>query len=311
MNFGVAIELTIFHSAVVTLREGGGNLLGADAADVTYLFRTYTHRHRGDPFKKELNPKILDKSTLTIVEACRATLAAPTWFPPVKLRGRKFIDGGVTEHNNPAVLAWHEANEMAHKPSDTIDSRRTKGPQVLLSVGTGKTKQPRRFGLYNLLLSGRNQLTDTEETHRKLENFIVPGECAYWRFNVPASTTNRNEPGLETIKLDACKKERMGAFGRKSRVSSGTDSFKDAETEEGEKGGYKPQKYHYKTYEDIRKRTQNYCRVPNPTDNDNIPRDIERCARMLFDISQERKKDQARWNAFQEHPNPRSRPKPN
>ncbi|ETS86202.1 hypothetical protein PFICI_00030 [Pestalotiopsis fici W106-1] len=300
------------RSAVITLREGGGNSDGADAADVTYLFRTDNHRYRGGPFKEELNPKILDKSTLTIAEACRATSAAPTWFPPVKLRGRKFIDGGVTEHNNPAILAWHESNEMAHRPGDTTDSRRTKGPQVLLSVGTGKTKQPRRFGLYNLILSGRHKLTDTEETHSKLNQFVQAEECLYRRFNVPESNSTFEVKGLDKVKLDACKKKSRGTFWRRLQSSDTTEtgSFQDAEAEQT-RGGYKPHKYFYKTYEKIRSRAVQYCRSTNTVDNEDPVADIQTCAKRLFALSQQRRNDQDRWKEFQENPNPQSRAPPN
>lgn len=280
----LSLALIVLNRAVVTMREGGGNSDGRRGADVTYLFRTYDHGVRGGHFRRELNPRILDEnSTLTIVEACRATSAAPTWFPHVELRGRKFIDGGVTDHNNPASLAWNEANEMAHLPGDRPDPK-TKGPCVLLSIGTGKAQPPRKVGLYNLLLSARHKLTDTEGTHDNIERLMPNVECKYWRFNVPASSPVDGIKGLDTVKLDACKKERKGSrfWGRSQPVRrNDADSFTDALTEEM-KGGYKPDKYYYRTYEQIRDRTMRYRKTNNTSLN------IGECAGELLKLRQEK-----------------------
>ncbi|KAF7537441.1 hypothetical protein G7054_g3728 [Neopestalotiopsis clavispora] len=288
-------------AAVVTLREGGGNSHGERSGDVNYLFRTYNHRARSGPFRgDEWNPRILDNSTLTIVEACRATTAAPTWFPPVKLRGRKFIDGGVTNHNNPSQLAWHEATVMAHQPSDAFDE--DKSPRVLLSVGTGKVKESRKIGLLNILHAMKNKFMDTEEVHKNLPSSIK-GFCTYWRFNVPESKSRRKKTGLDHIKLDQCKKTR-----RKSRLPfrkhTATDNEDVGELERSihdpKKGGYKPNKYHYSTYDDIKLRTLDYCRG---TGDENISGKIKESAKLLYDLSQEREKaDNVRWGKFWKHP---------
>jgi patatin-like phospholipase/acyl hydrolase len=63
---------------------------------------------------------------------CRASSAAPTYFPPLQ-NGEKgcFIDGGVAA-NDPAVCAFAEAILMA-KPGDDF---------LLVSIGTGKYERP-------------------------------------------------------------------------------------------------------------------------------------------------------------------------
>jgi hypothetical protein len=300
---------------VVTLREGGGNSDGGNPGDVPYLFRTYNHSPRSGPFSTEWNPRILDRSTLTIVEACRATSAAPTWFPHVKLRGRKFIDGGVTDHNNPAWLAWDEANEMAHRPGDKEDSRRIKGPRILLSVGTGKTKQPRRFGLYNLILLGKNKLTDTEGIHTKLVPLTRREGCTYWRFNVPESNSSHGKKGLDTIKLDHCKKVRrqsLLSFNRSTATSLEDFSQSERSFREEKKGGYKPHKYEYRTYDKIRSRTLDYCGRKHNNNNGNVFPEIEECAQRLSGLSQQRQSsDPERWKKFREHPDPHRIPSKN
>jgi patatin-like phospholipase/acyl hydrolase len=66
---------------------------------------------------------------------CRASSAAPTYFPPLQ-NGENgcFIDGGVAA-NDPAVCAFAEAILMA-KPGDDF---------LLVSIGTGKYERPYTF----------------------------------------------------------------------------------------------------------------------------------------------------------------------
>lgn len=302
--------LTACDRAVVTLREGGGNSDSVRSGDVPYLFRTYNHQKRQLFVRQELNPRGLDNSTLTIVEACRATSAAPTWFPHVKLRGRKFIDGGVTDYNNPVSLAWREARQMAHKPSDREDQTTAKGPCVLLSIGTGKSKPPPMFGLYNILLSAKHKLTDTEEPHQTTQGWIGGYGCSYRRFNVPVSNARSQREGLDTVRLDSCDRERRDPFWKRSSQKSSEDA--DSQSSH-ETVAYNPRKYRYKTYEKIHDRTIKYCQTTSLVDDqspasNNVVQQIEECARELFDLSQQRKeKNLDRWNKFREHPDPRSR----
>jgi patatin-like phospholipase/acyl hydrolase len=77
---------------------------------------------------------------VTMVEAARATSAAPTYFEPVRVAGRALIDGGVFAIN-PAMLAYAE---VAGEPVD-----------VLASLGTGE--HTRRLALDDVRGWGRLQ----------------------------------------------------------------------------------------------------------------------------------------------------------
>jgi hypothetical protein len=60
-------------------------------------------------------------------EVCRATSAAPTYFPPATMDGRKLIDGGIYL-NNPAFSAWAEVVKAGATIADIS----------VLSLGTGQ-----------------------------------------------------------------------------------------------------------------------------------------------------------------------------
>ena len=103
---------------VVAVRASGGGV---------NRLRTYSHQ----------NGKAAE---CTIIEAARATSAAPTFFAPITIVSpttgleSRYIDGGVG-HNNPAEQAVLEARE--------IWPRRHIG--LLLSIGTG-TSAPPKYG---------------------------------------------------------------------------------------------------------------------------------------------------------------------
>jgi len=61
-------------------------------------------------------------------EVARATSAAPTYFTPLKLENRKYVDGGFG-CNNPSWEAWNEVKDI-RRPSDS-------GVALLVSIGTG------------------------------------------------------------------------------------------------------------------------------------------------------------------------------
>ena len=80
-------------------------LMCATVADKgeTVLFRSY--RLPGDSRPQSETAQNIDHDNITIKEACRATSAAPTYLPPLKVPGRDrtmitFWDGGLL-NNNP------------------------------------------------------------------------------------------------------------------------------------------------------------------------------------------------------------------
>jgi patatin-like phospholipase/acyl hydrolase len=64
---------------------------------------------------------LLRSDDVSMVDAAHATSAAPTYFEPVRLGNRTYVDGGVFAIN-PAVFAYVEARAQ---------------PELLLSLGTG------------------------------------------------------------------------------------------------------------------------------------------------------------------------------
>jgi patatin-like phospholipase/acyl hydrolase len=67
-----------------------------------------------------------DRDDVSMVDAAHATSAAPTYFEPVPIGARTFVDGGVFAVN-PAVFAYVEAQAA---------------PDLLLSLGTGSHTRP-------------------------------------------------------------------------------------------------------------------------------------------------------------------------
>lgn len=93
--------------------------------DNSYLFRSYDHEDPEWSSKSEhLNPGPAYPGP--IINAARATSAAPLYIEPIEFDGRKFFDGGLGA-NNPAKIALKEVYQMHARP-----------PNLLLSIGTGE-----------------------------------------------------------------------------------------------------------------------------------------------------------------------------
>ena len=105
---------------------------------------------------------------------CRATSAAPTYFPPINLDGHKYWDGGLRS-NNPIEEVYDEAK--SEYPDKHI--------RVVVSIGTGKPKNldPGEHGSQWMRYSIR-MLTDTENTHQRFQK-DRKSELGdkYYRFN--------------------------------------------------------------------------------------------------------------------------------
>lgn len=128
--------------------------------------------------------------TCEIWEAGRATSAAPSYFPPIKLKDehgqlRSYIDGGLG-YNNPCKELLNEAREV-------FGAEHTIG--CFLSIGTGRDKNAgfqdvRRFGsAYDAF---KAIALSSEQAHRELEEYfsITPG--VYYRFNAGARLVGSN-----------------------------------------------------------------------------------------------------------------------
>ncbi len=123
------------HNLEEHLKKQLGEHRLADA--VTGLLITAYDMHEGKAwfFSRLAAQRQADRNFL-LWEVCRATSAAPTYFPPFKLPNEKatLVDGGVFA-NNPGLCAWVDEHEG-------IDP---KAPVMLLSLGTGSVPHPVTF----------------------------------------------------------------------------------------------------------------------------------------------------------------------
>ncbi|KAI0387076.1 FabD/lysophospholipase-like protein [Hypomontagnella monticulosa] len=295
--------------AITSVRRGGA--IGDEtAADVPYLFRTYDHKTRyvtypggaAAPDWLEYNPKVLEKSQLRIHEACRATSAAPGFFPVKYIKGRAFMDGGVMA-NNPSSKAYDEASLMAREPDAAHAA--FPNPLALVSIGAGGVKDNMSFTLGGLVRTIRNKLTDTEKDHENTRRLCQRSNTHYYRFNV-REDKHSEVRGLQTG-LDECKRKRIQSrrpwVERKERPIGPIEESAD---EGPKRGGYRPTKYEYTTFNKLRDRTQDYFKTRYDLSSE-LPTTVEgmirECAKMLVEYSEDRKiQDRPRWDSFREHP---------
>lgn len=154
----------------------------------------------------------------TICEAALATSAATTFFDPVSVGARKFVDGGLGT-NNPVEEVEREASNIWCADSGELK------PQVkcLISIGTGHPgKKAIEATLVKLLSETLVSIaTETENTEGRFaarwrRQF---DENRYFRFNV--------EQGLQDIglaeyneqgKIEAATDEYLGHIVQKTRM---------------------------------------------------------------------------------------------
>ncbi|KAI0505912.1 acyl transferase/acyl hydrolase/lysophospholipase [Xylaria bambusicola] len=325
------------RAVVLTVREGGTTTFDPRPDDKVILFRTYNHLPRDATSDKknpaEINPRALDQAQLQIHEACSATSAAPTYFKPIMLYGRKYIDGGV-QANNPSTYAWNEAVQMEHYPGGSqlsINNQVLGGgqapaapnsnmPYALVSLGTGMTETQHQFSLKSMISFAIKNITDTEAAHKETKDRAANLSRHYFRFNVPYKSREHGHGGLAKVSMSACEKSRKRPL-RNEKASTNESApqrqgtlkltdlraqedqriYEEAENaEKGRKGGFKPSKYHYKTFDEIRKQTLEYC--------DGISGEINECANILRKQMVKRKNDNgasgASFVAFRQHPDP-------
>jgi len=153
------------------------------------LAQLYTDGHRTAPFAVVThnldteNPTILANfdvqggsgaSGATLLEAVRATSAAPSYFTSQKIGNHQYVDGGL-QCNNPSRIYYHTDPNMR--------SRRV----VMVSVGTGKPSDRGVQAGWWWARIGRailNAATNSEVAHEDVEEFFSRrDDCAYFRLN--------------------------------------------------------------------------------------------------------------------------------
>jgi predicted acylesterase/phospholipase RssA len=112
-----------------------------------------------------------------IWQACRATSAATTFFPPLPIGNRTFLDGGVL-HNNPVELVYREAMDLW--PNET---------PLLVSIGTGVAPEKSfRGDLAHIIRRLKDIATETEKSNVLFQDGSgreIKRRNKYFRFNVP------------------------------------------------------------------------------------------------------------------------------
>lgn len=131
-----------------------------------------------------------------IWQVAQATVAAPSYFPPVTIDGEEFLDGAFGA-NNPSHLAAKELSTL-------YDMNNI----CLVSIGSGGQRTTSRnrssqFGrLISLLRTAIDFATDSENVHSQMLVLAeVSQKFSYFRFDVP---------GLEHIAMDQLLVERSG-----------------------------------------------------------------------------------------------------
>lgn len=156
-----------------------------EASDTTAHFRSYDS---GSP----------DFSTrgATILQAARATSAAPGFFEPVVLDGITFYDGGLGA-NNPSIEAWEEIRDVWKPRKDNVADI----VSCFISIGCGDLGlHTIEKGAFQFLTKSLADIaTETKKTatrfHREHGELFREKRCI--RFNV--------EQGLQSVGLEEYK----------------------------------------------------------------------------------------------------------
>lgn len=153
----------------------------------------------------------------TIIEAARATTAAPTFFKRAVINvdgiTQTYMDGGLVQ-NNPCDVVLQEANLVF--PGRQI--------ACILSIGTeqlpvNKITEPnfiKRLIPIDVAKALAGIATDTEKTHEDLQRRFKSRPNIYFRFNV--------DQGLQDVTLDEWNK--MGAVKGHTQMYLGSEAVK-------------------------------------------------------------------------------------
>ncbi|KAF4598943.1 hypothetical protein EYR38_007356 [Pleurotus pulmonarius] len=208
---GFAYSPGAFESAVKAIvkdySKGTGDTMIPKSSDHTckvFVVATEVNNvrmpHRIRTYKSATSDMFSD---IPIWQAARATSAAPTYFPSIKIGCTELADGGLT-YNNPVALLLEEAyNEFGLV--------RLHNTRCLLTLGTGRPP-PLRLPpnstssrgicrrikvayLIKLIKLMANLATDCEDTHKRAKH-IFRADSIYWRFNY------KIHKGGEILQLD-------------------------------------------------------------------------------------------------------------
>ncbi len=151
-----------------------------------------------------------DHIKCTIVQAARATSAAPTFFDPIIINDIEFSDGGLKNNNPIKAIHTELREEFLDRPGGCI-----------VSIGTG-VHQTQSMGrtLVEIAESCARIATNVEDAHQEFKQ----NECGaegpfrdkYFRFNV--------DQGLQNIKLHEW--NQMGTVEARTRYYLKTNKLK-------------------------------------------------------------------------------------
>ena len=120
----------------------------------------------------------------------RAASAAPTFFDPVHIKEKTFLDGGLG-HNNPSFDALSEVHGIHRQPVvSEHEYSEMSSVSLFISIGSGLTdtsEEPRRR-FFSQVISTisllRSIATETESTEDKMQKISTIVHFPYFRFNV-------------------------------------------------------------------------------------------------------------------------------
>lgn len=167
------------------------------------MLRTYQH-----PLE------IPDLPKMKLWEACRATSAAPSFFQPMTVGDKTFLDGGL-QANNPLGWMWNEVLTVYGPRRNTC---------CFLSIGTGtpkseKTADPTLKQLPSFAKSMAAIATNTEVTNILFRSLInafapLPNSQKYFRFNIgdgcPEWVPNEDGTSFQWVSLETREEQDLG-----------------------------------------------------------------------------------------------------
>jgi hypothetical protein len=299
-----------------------------------------------------LNRGQIEQSTLKIWEACRATAAAPYFFRKILIDGYEYIDGGVGD-NNPSTHAWNEAKELSKTNTGTnkvamLVSLGTGMTEPYTKFGgllgwvkyarkaiTETTKAHENTRNFAHLVEAdyfRFDVRPIRDVHDGLSKIKID-ECKRKRktqrktcpetpSNASETSSGFQEQQLRPLPVPIPREDSTGEDSNENeelaiereRVLTDMDVHNDTDAAQpGAKDSYRPDRYEYTTFRDIKDLTDRYClskhysflREQGHHEAQNVRREIDQCARKLVEYSRRRREnDPERWRRFRRHPDP-------